>query len=273
VPAGVLADPTETITHGVPHNSSVEQPPPFRVRYGGTELHLLPFTYCYKSGCVDGYDDDPPSIGSPAEIFVFVPVPGMDQLTVDQRGAGGDPCAGRTVAALVTSLGEGWYSVRPRGPADEYLVDIFASGAGDMVASVRWTTPSDQPLPDPAARLALIADHDGRPDSYGLELAITNLAASPAQYSATITVTAGNGESMTFDATPADSTCVGEGTVLFSGPADKALAASRMGDFPFTMTVALVLDGVTHVATATYPDDEIEGSEPSVRLEFTPPLR
>jgi hypothetical protein len=33
-----------------------------------------------------------------------------------------------------------------------------------------------------------------------------------------------------------------------------------------------VLDGVTHVATATYPDDEIDGAEPHVALQFIPAL-
>jgi hypothetical protein len=36
--------------------------------------------------------------------------------------------------------------------------------------------------------------------------------------------------------------------------------------------VTLTLDGRTYVATAVYPDDEIEGNEPSVGLQFTPGL-
>jgi hypothetical protein len=273
-PAAVPPSPTVTITHGPRHHGTgIEQPPPFRVRYGGTELHLNPVTYCYTGGCVDGAGENPPTVGAPEELFVFVPVSQFDELIVGQV-EGGDLCAGRQVVAETTSMGGGWWSVRPRGPAGDYQVDLFArGGGGDMAANLRWQTPQNRPLPDPAARLALIADHDGRPDSYGVELAVTNLPASPAAHSATITVTAGNGRSMTFDATrSADAPCQGEGAIYFDGPDDKGLKAAALGGFPFTTTVALTLDGVRHVATATYPDDEIEGNEPSVALEFDPPL-
>ncbi len=33
-----------------------------------------------------------------------------------------------------------------------------------------------------------------------------------------------------------------------------------------------MLDGVRHLATASWPADEIVGNEPSVALEFTPHL-
>lgn len=270
VPAPVPPSPTVTITHGPRHGEGLDQPPPFRVRYGDTELVLNPHTYCYASGCADGFDPDPFSIGSPEVLYVFVPVPSFTNLYVNQ--VEGEICVGRSVDAAVTPLGDGWWSVHPRGPAGDYRVSIFAQGGGDMVADLRWQTPSDQPLPDPTAWLALIADHDGRPDSYGLELAVSDLGASPQESSARITVTAGNGESMSLDATRSADVCQGEGTVYFDGPDDEALRASQLGDFPFTLRVELVLDGVTHVAIATYPDDEIEGNEPSVALHFAPPL-
>jgi hypothetical protein len=271
-----------TVTHAI--NNGDQEPPPFRVRYGGTELVLDAATFCYTNMCVDGWDNDPPSVGSPEEIFVFAPVRQFDQLTVGQTGesqageeatgpAEQSDCAGRRVEADVESLGDGWWRVRPRGPAGTYRFSIFAGGGGgDMIGDVRWTTPSNRPLPEPAARLALIADHDGRPDSYGLELMVTNLTASPTQYAATITVTAGNGQSLAFEAVPAPDACLGEGAIFFDGPDDQATAAAALGDFPFTTTVELELDGVLYTATAKYPDDEIEGQEPSVALEFDPPL-
>jgi hypothetical protein len=266
-----LPAPTTTITSGRRHEGTgVEQPPPFQIRYGGTELHLQPVAYC-TNGCVDGVDEDPPSVGSPEEIFVYVPVASFDELLVGQTEVG-DECTARTVDAEVTPLGAGWWEVRPRGLAGEYRVSIFARGGGDMIASIRWTTPQDRPLPDPSARLALIADHDGRPDSYGLELEVKDLPAEPTEYAAKITVTAGNGRSHTFAAIPSSELCLGEGAIYFDEPDDDARQAAALGDFPFTTTVELVLDGVTYLATATYPDDEIEGFEPSVALEFTPPL-
>jgi hypothetical protein len=270
-PSAVLPEPTVTITHGPRHDLSIEQPPPFRVRYGHTELHLNPTTYCYTGGCVDGVDDNPPSVGSPEELFVFVPVKQFDELIVSQV-EGSDRCAGRNVEAEVTPLGDGWWSVRPRGPAGNYGVSLFARGGGDMVADLLWQTPVNRPLPDPKARLALLADHDGRPDSYGVELEVANLPATPAAYTATVTVTAANGRSLSFAATPTTELCMGEGGIYFDGPDDKGKQAAALGDFPFTTTVELTLDGVTHVASATYPDDEIEGNEPSVALHFDPPL-
>jgi hypothetical protein len=269
VPSPVPPSPTVTITHGERH-SLIDQPPPFRIRYGGTELHLNPVTYCYRSGCVDGRDPNPPDVGSPEELFVYVP--NFPEFRVEQIG-GGDYCNGRRVPADVTQLGHGWWWVRPRGPAGEYVMSLSASGGGgDMVADVRWTTPADRPLPEPSARLALIVDHDGRPDSYGLELSVTDLPATPSHYSATITVTASNGQSMTFDAAQSAETCAGEGAIFFDEPDAQARQAAQLGDFPFTTTVELTLDGVTYVATATYPDDEIAGEEPHVALEFDPPL-
>ncbi len=271
-PSPVPPSPSVTITHGKWQDT--EQPPPFRVRYADTELELYAFTFCYSMGCVDGADPDPPRVGSPEELLVFVPVRDFDNLSVHQVEAGED-CGGRRVAAHVTPLGNGWWLVRPRGPAGDYAVDLFASGegSGDMVATVRWQTPSDQPLPEPEAWLALIADHDGRPDSYGLELSVINLAASPAEYAATITVTAGNGQSLTFEATRSPERCTGEGEVVFDGPASEGTRAAALGDFPFTLEVELILDGVAHTANAIFPDDVIEGNEPAVALRFSPPLQ
>ena len=142
VPSAV-ATPGATTTHGYPDSGSGLRPPPFIVLFGGTRLELAPFTYCYHSAsrgvCADGFDNDPPSIGSPAQIVVFVPVSGMDQLSVTQTIGSGD-CG--SLQAGVRPLGGGWWSVRPSGPSANYRVSLFASGGGDdMVADVLWSTP------------------------------------------------------------------------------------------------------------------------------------
>lgn len=54
-----------------------------------------------------------------------------------------------------------------------------SSGAGDVLARSRWTTPTDGPLATPEAWLAVAVDHDVVVDSYGVELTINNLATSP----------------------------------------------------------------------------------------------
>ncbi len=269
-----IPEPTETIVDPNGYGGTAPGGPgAYLVRYGTTELQVDPVTYCWGNGCVDGVDPDPTSVGSPDEIFVFVPVDEFDRLYVSQR-SDDDWCDARYVDSAVTDLGGGWWRVEPRGPADDYIVDLFASGdgAGDMAASIRWATPTDQALPEPTASLALIADHDGVPDSYGLELAVGNLAASPTDARATITVTAANGESMTLEATSSPDACPGVGALYFDGPDDEALAASKLGDFPFTYDVELVLDGTSYTATATFPDDLVEEHGVDVALEFEPAL-
>jgi hypothetical protein len=273
--------PTATITAGVRHDvTGPDGPPPFRVRYDRQELVLHPHTSCYN-GCVDGVDTDPPDIGSPAEIQVYVPVEEF-ALSVHARELTSPPrpeqpffnatCGGHSFEMPVEDLGDGWYSVRASGPAAHYDIELFAQGGGDMIGSLRWRTPSTGPMPVPSARLALIADNDGEPDSYGLELAVEDLAETPTDASAEIEVTAANGRSMTFAAEQSADRCRSAGDLYFDRPDDLAKQAAGLGDFPFTTTVTLTLDGRTYVATAVYPDDEIEGNEPSLTLQFTPGL-
>jgi len=274
--------PTATTTAGVPHDQTgIDHPPPFRVRYNRTELAIYPHTYCVHNGCVDGFDPNPVDIGSPTEIRVHVPVREFE-LSVHARELTRQPtadqplsdatCGGRSFEVPVEDLGGGWYSVRPFGPAAYYDIELFAQGGGDMIGVLRWRTPADGPMPEPSARLALIADNDGEPDSYGLELAIDNLAENPTRASAEIEVTAGNGRSMTLRARESRDSCRSAEDLYFDHPDGPAKAAAQLGDFPFTTDVTLTLDGRTYRATAVYPDDEIEGNGPSVALQFIPKL-
>jgi hypothetical protein len=78
------------------------------------------------------------------------------------------------------------FVLRPAGFASTYDVTLFGRGNGDLFVTFRWTTPTDGPLPVPEARLAVLAGHDGRVDSYGVELEVINLARTPKRASATI---------------------------------------------------------------------------------------
>ncbi|MEU2200545.1 hypothetical protein [Isoptericola sp. NPDC019482] len=138
-PAGVPS-PTATATHGRwPPDDHIEQPPPFEVRYGDRALLLYAFTFCHAGGCADGVDEDPPSVGSAAELFVRVPVPELTALDVAAAPPGprGD----------VEHLGDGWWRVDltdADGAEGEHRVSIMASsasGGGDMVAEVLWSAP------------------------------------------------------------------------------------------------------------------------------------
>lgn len=145
-PPAAVPTPTATTTHGTwsddGEGAGLEQPDPFEVRYDDESLVLYAYTFCYDDGCADGFDDNPPSIGSPEQIYVHVPVAGFTDLEVSQM-TGSHENPGRTVPADVEPLGDGWWQVTPGGPADTYLVTLFTSGdgAGDMVADLRWETP------------------------------------------------------------------------------------------------------------------------------------
>ena len=243
-------------------------PPPFRLQYDGQELVLRPHTWCYDNGCVDGASPAPPSVGNPAVIRVRVPVEDWDLVAtftpVGQR-------CGRQQTVEPAEV-DGWYLLEPAGRSGHYDVDLFAQGGGDMVARFRWAAPTDGAPPIPKATLALIAEHDGAADSYGVELTLENLADTPRSAAARITVTAANGRSLTFDARRAERGCWPEGTVHFDGPDAKGRAAAALGDFPFHYTVDVTINGATYRSSADYPADELRGNEPSVALEFTPAL-
>jgi hypothetical protein len=175
----------------------------------------------------------------------------------------------RNVAILL--YGDGTFVLDPAGHPNTYNVTLFGEGDGDLFVSFRWTTSQEGPLPEPEARLALVADHDGVPDSYGVELLLSNLATTPVEATARITARSQDGNALSFDASRAPG-CLAEGTVYWDGPDDQGVAAAALGEAPFTYQVEVRLDGVRYTATARWPDDEITGNEPSVALEFSPPL-
>jgi hypothetical protein len=248
----------------------LDSPPPVTVRSTDRSIDLLAWTYCYGNVCADGAPPaEPLDVGNPEEVVVEFPLPGWS-FTASFRPTG-DEC-GREQEMPLDPTGDGVFLLRPAGHADTYDVTLFGRGDGDLFVTFRWTTPSDGPLPAPEARLAVLADHDGRVDSYGVELQVTNLARTPREASATITVRAETGQAVSFDASRAKGTCLPEGTIYWDGPDQQGLAAASLGDGPFAYEVELVLDGERYLAFANWPADEIVGNEPSVALEFTPDL-
>lgn len=59
----------------------------------------------------------------------------------------------------------------------------------------------------------MLADHDGKLDSYGVELMLSHLGRAPEDASATVTVRAMNGDEVTFEAKRARGGCWGEATI------------------------------------------------------------
>lgn len=248
----------------------MEAPPPVKVRYFEESIELHAWTYCYRNGCVDGAPPDKPhDVGNPEEIGVEFELPGWSFNA--SFIAAGEKC-GRVQTVPLQPAGDGRFVLRPAGFAGTYDVTLFGRGDGDLFTTFRWTTPTDGPLPEPRARLAVLAGNDGEVDSYGIELELTNLAQTPRSVNATVTVEANGGEALTFTAKPSRARCFPEGTVYWDGPDDKGHAAAELGEGPFTYDVVLMLDGQRFVANATWPNDEIKGNEPSVRLEFSPGL-
>jgi hypothetical protein len=270
----VAASPGTTTTAPPPTEpsppSDLEGPPPVIVRFLDESVSLQAWTYCYRDTCADGMPPaDPPDAGNPEEVVIEFPLPGWS-FTASFQPAGKE--CGRVQDVPLEPAGDGRFVLRPAGHSGAYDVTLFGRGNGDLFTTFRWTTPVDGPLAIPQARLAVLAGLDGRVDSYGVELELTNLARTPRQASARITIRSAEGEAVTFDAKQSRLRCLPEGTVYWDGPDEEGLAAAALGERPFTYTVELVLDGARFVATATWPADEIAGNEPSVPLDFTPDL-
>jgi hypothetical protein len=249
----------------------LDKPPPVTVQFFDESVALHAWTYCYRTVCANGSPPaEPPDVGNPEEVIVEFPLPEWSFRASFRPAA--DEC-GREQQVSLEAAGEGRFVLRPAGYRGAYDVTLFGRGGGSLFTTFRWTTPIEGVLPRPQARLAVLANHDGHPDSYGVELELTNLARTPKQASARITVQAADGKALTFTAERADTEwCRPEGSVYWDGPDEKGLAAADLGEGPFTYRVELVLDGVRYVATATWPADEIVGNEPSVALQFTPNL-
>jgi hypothetical protein len=265
----------ETTTTAAPSSaptaaSELEAPPPVTVGFFDKSVALQAWSYCYGSVCINGSPPaEPPDVGNPEEVVIDFPLTRWS-FTAYFRPAANE--CGRIQEVPLEAAGDGRFLLRPAGYVGAYDVTLFGRGGGSLSTTFRWTTPIDGVLPTPQARLAVVADHDGRPDSYGVELEVTNLASTPRQASARITVQAGDGDAVTFNATRSRGRCLPEGTVYWDGPDEKGRAAAALGEGPFTYRVELVFDGARYVATATRPADEIVGNEPSVALHFTPNL-
>lgn len=271
-PSSWVSSPPSPVAE--PSGGVPEAPPDLVVTNGSTTLELRPWTYCFANGCADGFPPDPlPSIGIGERLDVTFPLADWSFSAAFQRA--GDPCA-RTQTVDLEQGGPTTFTLGPAGPPGTYQVELFGRGNGDLFVSFEWTTTAAGPMPQPSSLLAVLADHDGRVDSYGVEFSVVNLAGSPATATALITVTAANGKSLTFELDPAPQwqpECDAiEGLVVWNGPADQGLAAAQLGPAPFTYDVVVTLDGVEHRAHAVWPDDQIPGNEPSVALTFVPPL-
>lgn len=261
--------PTPSNQTTEPWDPHGDRPPPVTVRYGTESLGLEAWSFCYGNLCVaGGPPKQPPSVGSVDQVFIDFPLEDWSfQATFQPVG---EKC-GRMQTVELGETGQRSLVLEPVGYADTYDVTLFGRGNGDLATTFRWSTPYDGPLPTPEATLAVVSGEPGDLTSYGVELMVSNLAATPESATATITVTAANNETLTFEL-DRDNRCRAEGTVYWDGPAAKGMAAAALGPAPFRYEVVLMLDGKRYVGTAEWPQDEIKGNEPSVALTFEPAL-
>lgn len=219
----------------------------------------------------------PPDIGSPDRVYVFVPIGewSFGPATM-YTGNAMHSCSGITVDADYEELGNGWYEITPHGPAGAYTLE-FAAGSGPtsglsprtggMTGSVLWTTTpaqADAPLGQPEVSMSLLTDESGTLEASDLQLEIANVY-PPVDVELTVTVTAANGEALTFQP-ESTGVCIGS-SINFVVSYPETQRVLQLGDAPFTYDVELSMNGETHRGSAewsTGPGD--------VPVEFDAPL-
>ncbi len=265
-------------------SDEMQRPPAVTVRGGNLESSLEAWTACWSEApsistgsirpssiCFDGRPPKVlPDIGSPSDVVVEFPVPGWEfSATVQPVGK---EC-GRRQTEVLEPAGDTAHRLQPIGIAGDYEVTLFGRGPeGDLFVTFRWQTTTDGVLPVPAATASILADGDGPPRSYGVELSVRNLESTPQSASAEVQVMAANGNIHTIELTRADVNC-SVGRMYFTAPLSEGLAAARLGPAPFTYHVTMELDGQTYRGAGVWPDGQIDPEcKPCVRLTFDPPL-
>lgn len=271
---GPLAPSTRNEEQGLPGPAA--EVPPVTVAGVDGAVALQPWTYCWNPSPTSGVcaDGAPPEeladLGAAPELTITFPRPGWSFRAVLRPA--GQPCGPRQDVP-VEALGDAEHRLRPAGPAGVYDVDLFGHGPeGSVSVTARWATPADGPAAVPTASVTVLAEDGGRTTSYGVELLVDDLATTPEEVAATITVTSSEGRALTFAATRLTGECQEEGWLYFDGPGDQGQQAAALGTPPFTYDVDLLLDGQRHSATATWPADDPRGQDGSTPLDFDPPL-
>ena len=121
--------------------------------------------------------------------------------------------------------------------------------------------------------LAVLADHDGRLDSYGVELGVSDLARTPRSASAMVTVIATDGTRATIElGSPPRERCWSAGRVSWTAADSVAQEATELPGKVFEYVVQLTLDGATYTGRGTWPTDTNEEITPAVPLTWAPAL-
>ncbi len=246
--------------------------PPITLDLDGQRVDLDPWTACYGNGCADGAPQPPyVDVGERGTVPFSFPEPGWEFTSTFRNGEYSD-CP-RAITVPVRRTSDRTFEVTPAGPAGRWLVDVSGAGpGGDVITTFQWTTSQDGALPGPATgSAAVLADHDGELDSYGVEVGVDDLAAQPREASATVTVTSAEGRSVTLD-TRRHGQCSSEGSLWFTASDAAGRKATTLGAGPFIYVIELDLDGTTYRGRGQWPSGETEDTAPHVPLTWTPAL-
>ncbi len=249
---------------------TLDEPPTVRVAGDEAVLDLRPWTTCWRYYCADGAPLNPEEIAARDAILVEFPVAGWEfSATATNRS---DDC-GRNQTIQLEPVGPTVHRLTPIGRAGDYEITLTGRGPeGDLFVTFRWETFGDGELPVPEASMSVLADHDGKVDSYGVDATITGLANSPDEVDATVTVTSAEGATHSIVLNALPECTLGAGGIAFKAAISEGLTAASLGNPPFTYDLDLRLDGIAYRGRATWPDDVDPECRPCVPLEFTPPL-
>jgi hypothetical protein len=275
-------------------NAARRTPPAITVLAGDDNIQAQGGSYCWSfptgnsgdtstGACADAVATDPaklPMVEGILSVDFTFPVDGWAFQASFTRADELLTRCHHTYAVIVDESGHGSFHLPASGPAGDYIVNLFGSGPqGDYSASFRWRTPSDGMRPEPTAYVGILWTLHGHVDgTHGLNLSVSGLVETPARAEATVTATAANGRSLTVDAGKAQLGCKAMGGVdWWETDAARSARIFALGPPPFTYDVTLVLDGVDHHASASWPDDHVDdpfNDDPApVPLVFDPPLQ
>lgn len=271
--ASETPDPSDTPD---PDDDFPRRVPRVTIRTADVSFDLRPWTWCYIPGCLDGFPPDPPpSVGEASSVEVGFPL-GDWEFVAEFKEVG--PRCPRTQLVNLEKTGDHTWGIEPHGFAGTYDVDVFGGGPtgdggnGDAVVTFRWTTPHDGPLPVPQADFGLfVLNNDDVIESYGVSMTISDVASTAKSADASVTVTAANGESLSFDLAQPFKGC-GNGDLYWNGPDRVAQEAPELGPAPFTYDIVLILDDERYTGHAEWPTEQTEQYDSSAAIEFSPPL-
>jgi hypothetical protein len=252
--------------------------PPVILWLDGREERLLPWASCYSSpsgrgACIDGMPVPPfADVGQRDTVEFRFPLPGWTfQATFTPLS---DDVCERSITVDARPTGTYTFEVPLAGSPGDYQVDLFgrAPKGGDVITTFRWNTTQRGRIPSPRGYAGVIGGDRKETQVYPPEIGLSDVADLVQRPTASITVTAANGQSLTLPGLRATQPCWAHGSVFFRGADGDSAGVTALGPAPYTYTVDVVLDGTTYTGTGTWPADEERGNEPYVTLDFSPAL-